>query len=53
MAVFTVCFVPETRGKTLQEIQTMFGEMEPTKPEEIQTISQDVGAKEDQNHGHN
>ena len=27
MAVFTILFVPETRGKSLPEIQTMFGEL--------------------------
>lgn len=42
MAVFTVFFVPETKGKSLQEIQSMFGELEP-KPAQIDTISGDLG----------
>ena len=42
MAVFTVFFVPETKGKSLQEIQSMFGELEP-KPAQIDTISGDMG----------
>ena len=41
MAVFTVLFVPETKGKSLQEIQSMFGELE-TKPTQIDTISGDM-----------
>lgn len=41
MAVFTVFFVPETKGKSLQEIQSMFGELEP-KPTQIDTISGDM-----------
>ena len=41
MAVFTVLFVPETKGKSLQEIQSMFGELEP-KPTQIDTISGDM-----------
>ena len=41
MAVFTVLFVPETKGKSLQEIQSMFGELE-NKPAQIDTISRDV-----------
>ena len=41
MAVFTVFFVPETKGKSLQEIQSMFGELEP-KPTQIETISGDM-----------
>ena len=40
MAVFTVFCVPETKGKSLQEIQTMFGELE-TK-QQIATISADI-----------
>ena len=44
MAVFTVFCVPETRGKTLQEIQTMFGELE-VKQARIGTISADVEQK--------
>ena len=41
MAVFTVFFVPETRGKSLSEIQTMFGEIEETKVE-LSTVSGSV-----------
>ena len=41
MAIFTVLFVPETKGKSLQEIQTIFGELEP-KPAQIDTISGDM-----------
>lgn len=41
MAVFTVFFVPETKGKSLLEIQTMFGEFESKQPQ-IDTISRDV-----------
>ena len=41
MALFTVFFVPETRGKSLLEIQTMFGELEAKQPQ-IDTISGDV-----------
>ena len=29
MGIFTILAVPETRGKSLAEIQTMFGELEP------------------------
>ena len=43
MAVFTVLFVPETKGKSLQEIQSMFGELELTPaPAQIDTISGDL-----------
>ena len=45
MAVFTVFCVPETKGKTLQDIQTMFGELE-VKQARIGTISADVEQKQ-------
>ena len=37
MSVFTVFFVPETRGKSLSEIQTLFGEIGENKPE-LETV---------------
>ena len=41
MGIFTILAVPETRGKSLAEIQTMFGELEP-RVAPVSTISGDI-----------
>ena len=41
MGIFTILAVPETRGKSLSEIQTMFGELEP-RVAPVTTISGDI-----------
>ena len=41
MGIFTILAVPETRGKSLSEIQTMFGDLEP-RGAPVTTISGDI-----------
>ena len=41
MGIFTILAVPETRGKSLSEIQTMFGELEPS-PAPVTSISGEI-----------